>query len=293
MKIPGFLRVDKLVKWVFTPKHTFESTVKEVVSGLESGDIVLDQKSSTVQNSLSKAIKIVQIPDNQVKDLDSLLISAAKNYFKNDLEIKEVYEHTHLGVKAISAKVPVGNKSEDFLFSLPVFAFTNLNGQKELRVYRNPEDFSEEVPDNSPEILRCSYMVALMYKGMTGEFPDSTSNDVKEHILDFEKRNGAVPKDYNARKDFEQRVIEERLTSAAYKPNILGLLYPETYYISMNGPRWTSFEGKQNEEQFATLYFRDGERGTSGDIVTADGVSFYSAPRSEFERALKSGDIEA
>ncbi len=293
MKIPGFLRVDKLVKWFFTPKHTFESTVKELASGLESGDIVLDQKSSPIQNPLSKAIKIVPISDDQLKDLDGLLVSAAKDYFKNNLGIKEIYEHIHSGAKAISAKVPTGNQSVDFLFSLPVFAITNLNGQKELRVYRNQEDFSEEVPDNSPEVVHCEYMVALMYKGMTGEFPDSTSNDVKEHILDFEKRNGLVPKDYNARKDFEQRVIEERLTSPVYKPNILGLLYPETYYISMNGPRWADFEGKKSEEQFATLYFRDGERGTSGDIVTADGVSFYSAPRSEFERALKKGHTEA
>ena len=219
-----------------------------------------------------------------------MLISATKDYFKNNLGIQDVYEHIHEGAKAVSAKVPVGNKSGEFLFALPIFAITDLSGQKELRVYRNQEDFSKEVSDNSPEILRCSYMVAIMCKGMKGDFPDDFPSDVIDHIKDFEKRNGEVPKDYNARKDFEQRVIEERLTSPTYKPNILGLLYPETYYISMNGPQWTKFEDKQGEEQFATLYFRDGERGTSGDIVTADGVSFYSAPRSEFERALKQGD---
>ena len=290
MRIPGFLRVDKLVGWMFTPKHTLESVTQELVSGLESGDIVLDQESAPVQNSQSKGIKIVPISDNELKDLDGLLIRAAKDYFKNNLGIKEVYEHIHKGAKAVSAKVPAGNKSEEFLFALPIFVITNLSGQKELRVYRNQEDFSKEVPDNSPEILRCSYMVAIMCKGMGGDFPEGTEKDVLEHIIDFEKRNGEVPKDYNARKDFEQRVIEERLTSPTYKPNILGLLYPETYYISMNGPQWTKFEGKQGEEQFATLYFRDGERGTSGDIVTADGVSFYSAPRSEFEIARQKGD---
>ena len=288
MRIPGFLRADKLAKWVFTPKHTLESVTQELASGLESGNIVLNKESSQ-----SKAIKILPISDNQLKDLDSLLVSAAKDYFKNNLGIKEVYEHLHEGQKAISAKVPARNNSQDFLFSLPVFALTNLNGQKELRVYRNPQDFSEEVPDISPEILHCEYMIALMYRKSDKEFPDDIPSDVKEHILDFEKRNGPVPKDYNAGQDFQQRIIKERLTSPTYKPNILGLLYPETYYISMNGPRWTSFENKRAEEQFTTLYFRDGERGTSSDIVTADGVSFYSVPRSEFEKALKHGDTAA
>ena len=79
MRIPSFLRVDKLVRRMFTPKHTLESVTQELVSGFESGDIVFDQESSPVQNSQSRAIKIVPISGNQLKDLDGLLIRAAKD----------------------------------------------------------------------------------------------------------------------------------------------------------------------------------------------------------------------
>lgn len=44
--IPNFLRVDKLIIRLFTPKHTVESVVRQLAAELESGSITLRQQTS-------------------------------------------------------------------------------------------------------------------------------------------------------------------------------------------------------------------------------------------------------
>ena len=41
--VPDFLRVDKLVRRLLTPKNTFQSVTRKLVTGLKDGSIVLDR----------------------------------------------------------------------------------------------------------------------------------------------------------------------------------------------------------------------------------------------------------
>lgn len=273
---------------------------------------VNDNESQLTQLSAadSPAIKIFQIQDGvEDKDIPSLLIEVAQDYITKLKGATEFKLHLHGKRPALSIEVPRRRSAKDFLASLPVFAATNINGKRQIRIYRDisrltdvkfppqpyPYYYRSQIicvlKDRKEDIHDLSTGISIKKTGekMVRERSTYTQSTIKidpairSMIEKYESEHGTITKicDLDDIVDF---IIQETRKDT----DLVGLLRNESYPIPDRlTKRYRNLSTL--ESKFVTLYFDD-----LIDLPEAnqDSEGILALPKSIFNQALATGDTK-